>query len=345
MDPAKAEVVRMHDVPLVFLETGERPRIVARNLSISVAVHVFLFLVMWSLPEVARTSRRVPEITVDLRKAVKLVAPRFGELTQKDANVGKPTKSLDVRSAVSAPQPAQPRVPTVAPAPSPPPAPAVPPPAIVEPPKMEVAINSGLPQGGAIPELPPAPSKQPDKGTDKPKLAFESVTSASVRSQSSNPAVTLQRNSIQDLTQAMTRPSGGGAAVGDEIGPAPEIGLPGQVPAPGRMGSNLQLLSDPQGVDFKPYLIQVLAAVRHNWMAVVPESARLGRKGIVVVQFIIDRQGKVPKLVIASPSGTGAFDRAAIAGVSMSNPFPELPVGFRGDEVRLQLAFAYNMSK
>jgi TonB family protein len=98
-------------------------------------------------------------------------------------------------------------------------------------------------------------------------------------------------------------------------------------------------------VDFKPYLIQVLAAVRHNWMAVVPESARLGRKGVVVVQFIIDRQGKVPKLVIASPSGTSAFDRAAIAGVSMSNPFPELPTGFKGDEVRLQLAFAYNMSK
>ena len=30
------------------------------------------------------------------------------------------------------------------------------------------------------------------------------------------------------------------------------------------------------GVDFKPYLIRVLSAVKRNWMAVVPESARLG---------------------------------------------------------------------
>jgi protein TonB len=125
---------------------------------------------------------------------------------------------------------------------------------------------------------------------------------------------------------------------------APLSGLPnpGQAPSPGKMGSNLQLLSDPTGVDFKPYLIQVLTAVRHNWMSVIPESARLGRQGLVTVQFIVDREGKVPKLVIASPSGTGAFDRAAVAGVSMSTPFPPLPAGYKGTEVRLQLAFSYN---
>ena len=36
-------------------------------------------------------------------------------------------------------------------------------------------------------------------------------------------------------------------------------------------------LSDPMGVDFKPYLIRILTAVRRNWFAVIPESARLGR--------------------------------------------------------------------
>jgi TonB family protein len=109
------------------------------------------------------------------------------------------------------------------------------------------------------------------------------------------------------------------------------------------MGSNLQLLSDPTGVDFKPYLLQVLAAVRRNWMAVIPESAHMGRRGRVLIQFIIDRRGAVPKLVIAGASGTEAFDRAAVAGISASYPFPPLPADFKGDQIRLQLAFSYNI--
>ena len=105
----------------------------------------------------------------------------------------------------------------------------------------------------------------------------------------------------------------------------------------------MQLLSDPQGVDFKPYLLQVLSKVRRNWMAIVPDSARMGRRGLVLIQFSIDRGGGVPKLVIASPSGITAFDRAAVAGISASNPFPPLPAAYKGDQIRLQMAFSYNL--
>ena len=121
-----------------------------------------------------------------------------------------------------------------------------------------------------------------------------------------------------------------------------DVSVAGSALSDGRPKSNLQLLSDPQGVDFKPYLVQVLTAVRRNWLAVIPESAHMGRRGQVLIQFIIDRHGAVPKLVIATPSGTEAFDRAAVAGVSMSNPFPPLPAGYQGDQIRLQLAFSYN---
>ncbi len=103
-----------------------------------------------------------------------------------------------------------------------------------------------------------------------------------------------------------------------------------------------QLLSDPQGVNFRPYLIQVLLAVKKNWLAVIPESAHMGRRGYVTLQFIIARNGSVPKLVISSQSGTEAFDRAAVAGVSASNPFPPLPSEFPGGEIRVQLGFTYN---
>ncbi len=133
-----------------------------------------------------------------------------------------------------------------------------------------------------------------------------------------------------------------GTGVGDGFGG----GIPGGSMAPSRSnaGSNLELLSDPMGVDFRPYLTRILAAVRRNWYAVIPESARLGMvRGKVVIQFIIVRAGSVSKLVIASGSGLEALDRAAVAGISASNPFPPLPPEFRGDQIRLQFTFLYNI--
>jgi TonB family protein len=131
----------------------------------------------------------------------------------------------------------------------------------------------------------------------------------------------------------------------EDFGTAPS-GIPGMgeldVPR-GRTGSSLELLSDPRGVDFKPYLTQILASVKRNWTAVIPESARLGRRGRVIIQFMIARDGSVPKLVIATASGTEALDRAAVAGISATNPFPPLPAEFRGETVRLQFVFLYNM--
>ena len=97
------------------------------------------------------------------------------------------------------------------------------------------------------------------------------------------------------------------------------------------------------GVDFKPYLIRVLSSVKRNWLAVVPESARLGRRGKVVIQFAISKEGTVPKLVIAVPSGAEALDRAAVAGISASNPFPPLARRVPGSVIRLQLNFLYNL--
>ena len=106
---------------------------------------------------------------------------------------------------------------------------------------------------------------------------------------------------------------------------------------------SVELLSDPSGVDFKPYLIQVLASVKRNWFAVMPQSARYGNRAQVQIQFAIRKDGAVPKLVIASSSGTDPLDRAAVAGVSASNPFPPLPREFAGEEVRLQFTFSYNV--
>ncbi|HEY1215810.1 MAG TPA: TonB family protein, partial [Bryobacteraceae bacterium] len=108
----------------------------------------------------------------------------------------------------------------------------------------------------------------------------------------------------------------------------------------------IELKSDPQGADMKPYLIRILAIVRANWRTVTPESARLGtRRGCTVMEFAIDRNGSIPKMVVADSSGSDPLDRAAAAGLMMSNPLPPLPSDFRGMQMRLAFSFSYNLPK
>jgi TonB family protein len=78
---------------------------------------------------------------------------------------------------------------------------------------------------------------------------------------------------------------------------------------------------------------------------VIPESARLGtRHGRTIVEFAVNRDGTLAKVVISDYSGSDPLDRAAVAGLSMSNPLPPLPREYRGLQVRLALSFSYNLT-
>jgi TonB family protein len=205
-------------------------------------------------------------------------------------------------------------------------------------------MNAGAPAKGPIgtPQAPPAPPQiQPE---DKPKLAFESPGSSTSSPNQGMGRLNVPSASVTEAIRGMAQGPSGGIMVGDEGsglgGLGPGMNLP---PSPGKMGSTLQLKSDPQGVDFRPYLVKVLAAVRRNWFAIYPESAKLGSRGRVTLEFSIDRSGGIPKLRISSPSGVQALDRAAVAAMSASTPLPSLPTEFRGDRIILQMVFAYNM--
>ncbi len=129
----------------------------------------------------------------------------------------------------------------------------------------------------------------------------------------------------------------------------------GQVPGPGMSPDQLQnlnpnfstsgpiILSNTRGVDFGPYLAEILQIVRENWYAVIPESARLGEQGEVAIVFEILKDGSVPQLRLVSSSGKTPLDRAAIAGIRASIPFPPLPRAFTGRHLVLQFNFFYNM--
>ncbi|MCZ2075140.1 MAG: TonB C-terminal domain-containing protein [Bryobacterales bacterium] len=318
----------------------------------SITAHLVLVAALLSLPPQTRRAVSEPDETLVSRQYTPLVAPPF-ELTQREPNRGKISKEVDLEALTPRPRiqvPALPpgrrtaqrqfslpgetketQRPTVVPAP----------------PKIqaeESRVAQVAPPGGS--RLLPAPPPQPPP-EEKPKLAFEKPGAGGPGPSAPNVPLAVPGRSVDEAVRSVARSGGVGAGliVGDVEG-AGGIGEALSInPTRGRSGSNIELLSDPMGVDFRPYLIKVLSAVRRNWFAVIPESAKFGRRGKVIIQFAISREGDVPKLVIAVPSGADALDRAAVAGISASNPFPPLPAKYRGDQVRLQLSFFYNMSR
>jgi TonB family protein len=318
----------------------------------TLVVHAGIIGLVFALASLSGPPLRPGTVIVpDFRQAVHLVLP--ADLTQKAPNKGKVAKEVNVEDLKPRP-PSQERLPPAPavrafkpPNPQPPgPQQSTVTPRIAEPPKIDTPLTAqntapALPALAGTPKAPPPPQIQP---VEQPKLAFETPGQGGTSENKGDRKLAPPKDPVQDAIHEIARGGGGQGNVRvSDLDRPPDLPESIHLPTlPGQTGSSLELMSDPMGVDFKPYLIQILALVRKNWFAVIPESARLGNRGVVELQFIIDRNGDVPKLVIATPSGSEALDRAAVAAVSASVRFPPLPNQFKGQQIRLQFAFKYN---
>jgi len=269
-------------------------------------------------------------------------------LTQKAPNRGHVSKQIDLASLI-APQRAQQRV-------------TAPRSGSVR--KLEVPgknpqnqskpqpprITAEAPNPKEIDQTPSVPQGAPDglvaQAPPPPTPAEAPIVNSGIAQPAPNasPRLAPPKNSLQDVIRSMAHdPNGSHLQISDDGNNQPLPTAPGRQPNPGHLGSALELKSDPQGADFRPYLAQILTIVRRNWFSVLPESARMGlSRGHTVIQFVVNHDGSIPKLVIASASGLDSLDRAAVAGLSMSNPLPALPSDFKGPYIKLQLSFNYN---
>ncbi len=109
------------------------------------------------------------------------------------------------------------------------------------------------------------------------------------------------------------------------------------------MTPGVSLLTPTQGVDFGPYLQVMVAAVRRNWYAVMPQEARDGEKGIVTVRFKIRSDGQVEDPTVEKSSTIDTLDSAAVKGITTSAPFSPLPAAFHGPFIDLRFGFFYNV--
>ena len=306
---------------------------------LSVAAHVAAIIALFLMPR---------SLTQPPRRMEPLITPLIEpptELTQKAPNKGPIAKEVSVEALQPHPRIQVPNSPPSTTRPqakisSPPQPPAAP---LPEPPQIQ-AGNLQPPKG--LPAGPQTVQPPQIQEQEKPKLAFETPTApppSGGTGQFARPDTSVA-GAIRELTRGGSQ---GGLRVGDDTSDAGVGGLGRGVdlpPSAGRRASSLELLSDPQGVNFQPYLLQVLYAVRQNWFAVYPESARMGLRGKVEAQFVIAKDGSIPKLVIVLHS-IPALERAAVAGIDASHPFPPFPAEFTGDHIVLKLTFSYNMPR
>ena len=60
-----------------------------------------------------------------------------------------------------------------------------------------------------------------------------------------------------------------------------------------------------------------------------------------LVEFIIHRSWEIDNIAVAETSGDYYFDQTAIRAVSLANPFPQLPRGYREETLRIRYRFIF----
>jgi len=318
-----------------------------KTLLISIVIHALLLVFLALNPEIlTSTPKRIIKVMsqdYDLSKqqVTELIAPP-NALRSKPPSPPPENKPL-----VQPPAPRPENQPPQPPPPPPPPKPQPPPPVIgpddvlkegARPdaqPKASRGDTTEQARAGSQPEQstpePPKQQPQPQQSENRPPQLARNTNPDALRSP--NLLDDADRIIRQQIEEGRRRPSVQG----------PRTGLPNGQADPDFSTEDPKILSDTKGYDFGPYMNQVVNRVRYNWYANIPEIARFGKKGKVVIIFTITHNGNIENARIVGNSGTEPLDRAAFASITLSNPFPRLPAGFDGDHLDLQFTFLYNI--
>jgi hypothetical protein len=108
----------------------------------------------------------------------------------------------------------------------------------------------------------------------------------------------------------------------------------------------VQILSDTQGVDFKPWIKHWRHITEKTWLPLIPDDVNPPTllRGIVAIRIKVLPNGRLKdgSMVLEGRSGHTALDKAAWAALTGSN-YPPLPSEFKGPFLELRTIFVYNM--
>jgi TonB family protein len=194
--------------------------------------------------------------------------------------------------------------------------------------------NPATAQGAPAPEVHPTPVPQQQTAQlEAPKPSAPKKSPFTI----SSPGTTV--------SQAVQSVANGHGTSGVEYGGGGEYGSAIHPKTDRREG--MEILSDTLGVDFGPYMKRLRYTVQNHWDPLIPESAMppVMKKGVVVIEFTIDKTGKVSGMKLISSSGDVALDRAAWGAITDAIPLPNLPVQFAGQYLQIRARFYYNPDK
>jgi TonB family protein len=106
---------------------------------------------------------------------------------------------------------------------------------------------------------------------------------------------------------------------------------------PGAMG-----FEPPAGYRYniKPWAEKVVSMVQSRW--VLPQLAVLPKNKNVALILLVDREGRLLSLEIATSTSSEVLDQAAMTAVRLCAPFPPLPEDFPGKSLEFYLVFTYH---
>jgi TonB family protein len=182
-------------------------------------------------------------------------------------------------------------------------------------------------------------SRLTPKAPEKPAKGVQTIASKGASKTKSKPRPPAPKNAMPIPNPKMDSGSAEEAAVRDSVKAAPilrqEIQLGG-----GAQGA-LEMSVDGPISAYAYYLMTVRDKVASNWEPPQGISAA-GRETAAIINFRIDRSGKVAASYVEEPSGIGSFDAASLRAVIESSPLPPLPQDYLGDWLGIHLRFVYN---
>jgi len=302
---------------------------------ISVAAHIAFIIFLIFLPKIFPTHVPTREETEIASKELGVVylPPDEGEVSRRPSPPPGPVVKINPKtlSKVAPPRPEEHRVeaPPVASERPPLDLPAAPTPK---------ANTSPTPNTAPVQPPPPEPSKLlPVLPPAKPGHLNLGIPDAS-------PGKAMQEDMQDAIRHA---PSGGTYSSEGRVsgGRGSGGGHGGRGGGGAQAGNGVTILTPTEGVDFQSYINRLLAKLKQNWVAVMPESFYLGDKGIVAISFRINRDGSFPgeSLSIDRTSGKEPLDMAAASAIRATSPFEPLPPAFKGPFIDLRIGFYYNI--
>ncbi|GAB4287110.1 MAG: hypothetical protein Kow0092_40260 [Deferrisomatales bacterium] len=182
------------------------------------------------------------------------------------------------------------------------------------------------PKAAAATPAEPAPAAEPAPEALEQKIA-ERI--ASLRAKHGDPLASRPEGPSADLGER--RVGQAIEAIRKRLDQASAQG-PGGSGAAGLSGRRSAL----EEVRLRAYYNRLWDRVNEHWA--IPPGLK-GRDLSVIVSVVIDRQGRIQRMVVEESSGSDAFDRAALAALERAQPLPPVPDEVVGDTLEVGFRF------